>query len=178
MRIIIGLGNKDEKYSQTRHNAGFMAVDALARELGLAWETNKKFNALVAKMPDLLLVKPQNYMNNSGESAQAILNFYKISPTDASLPDILTVVHDDLDIGLGKIKISADSRSAGHNGVQSIIDRIGTKNFKRVRIGIKTEMASVVPTEKFVLEKFRKEEMEIIKKLLPEITKQIKIALI
>jgi peptidyl-tRNA hydrolase, PTH1 family len=189
MKIIAGLGNPDEKYSITRHNAGFMVLDALALELGLAWEKNKKFKALIIKIPgksiptikeDTVLVKPQDYMNNSGGTMQAVLKFYNIDTADENLPDILTVIHDDLDIDLGKYKISVDSRAAGHNGVQSIIDRIGTKNFTRIRIGIKPmpqmDLArrNEVEAAKFVLEKFKLEELETIKNLLPEIIKKIR----
>jgi len=174
MKIIVGLGNPETKYNNTRHNAGFMVLDALAKELGLKWEMNKKFNSLTIKHEGMILAKPQTYMNNSGEAVQALLHFYKINPLSEDLPEILTVVHDDLDIGLGEFRISADSRSAGHNGAESIIERLGTKNFKRIRIGIKTGMSGRIPAEKFVLEKFKPEELEIINKLIPEIIKKIK----
>ncbi|MBU4375476.1 aminoacyl-tRNA hydrolase [Patescibacteria group bacterium] len=214
MRIIIGLGNPGEKYKLTRHNAGFMAVDALAEKYNSVWKFNKKFNAdITSPQPSpsqgegesgrLILAKPQTFMNNSGQAVQAILSYYKLLPSHCSaavsrrglrrflfrrsplrrdcdeakkvnLSDILTVIHDDIDIELGKYKISTDSRSAGHNGVQSIINHLKTKKFKRIRIGIKTDLAEKMPTEKFVLQKFDAKEMEIINNLILEIIAESK----
>lgn len=174
MKIIVGLGNPENKYEYTRHNAGFLAIDALASDLGAGWTANKKFKALIAEQAGFLLVKPQTYMNLSGESVQAILSFYKIDPHDPRLPDMLTVIHDEMDIDLGQVRVSVDSRSAGHNGVQSIIDKLGTKNFTRIRIGIKIERPEGMPTDKFVLQKFGKNELEAIYKVIPEIIKGIK----
>ncbi len=165
-KVIIGLGNPGEKYEQTRHNAGFMAVDALASELGLKWKTNKKFNALETKSGDIILLKPLTFMNDSGSSVAAALAYYKLAPTD------LTVIHDDLDIELGKYKISVDSRSAGHRGVESIIDRLNTKNFRRLRIGIKTPDLIKIPAEKFVLQKFKAEEKKIINSIILKVIKE------
>jgi peptidyl-tRNA hydrolase, PTH1 family len=169
-KIIVGLGNPGSKYEKTRHNAGFMAVDYLAEKLGAVWQLNKKFNAFCAEADGLILTKPQTFMNCSGEPVYKILNYYKlldktaglIRKKDQDLSEVLTVVHDDLDIELGKFKISIDSRSAGHNGVQSIIDRLKTKKFTRVRLGIKAEKVSVIGAEKFVLQKFIAEENKII----------------
>lgn len=178
MKIIAGLGNPEKKYELTRHNAGFMVVDVLAKELGESWKKEKKFNAEIIKTGDIILAKPLTYMNLSGEAVQKILSFYKIpySPPDkggeGGLLDNLTVIHDDIDIPLGKFKISVDSRSAGHNGVQSIIDALGTKNFKRIRVGIKAEEKEKIPADKFVLQKFKKEELKIIKKIVGKIVKK------
>ncbi|MDD5291095.1 MAG: aminoacyl-tRNA hydrolase [Patescibacteria group bacterium] len=187
MHIIIGLGNPGKKYENTRHNVGFMALDALAEKIGGGWKTNKKFQAQICQRGNTILVKPQTFMNNSGQSVRAVLAYYKLLPKklgvfkvkDSDLSEILTVIHDDIDINLGKYKISIDSRSAGHKGVESIINHLKTKNFKRIRIGIRTEMAIRVPADlprrnemeagKFVLEKFKKEELEIIKKLITEL---------
>ena len=182
MKIIVGLGNPDKKYENTRHNVGFMAIDALAEKLGLTWEESKKFRAQICQSGNTIFVKPQTFMNNSGQSVRAVLAYYKLLPKklgvfkvkDSDLSEILTVIHDDIDISLGKYKISIDSRSAGHKGVESIITHLKTKNFKRVRIGIRTEMANRMPADKFVLEKFREEELKImdnlIAKLITELT--------
>lgn len=168
MLVIVGLGNPGEKYKLTRHNIGFMAIDVLAKRLDLAWEKNKRLNAEIAKGADgLILVKPLTYMNNSGEAVQAVLSYFK------KTPDTLTVIHDDIDINLGKYKTSIDSRAGGHNGVQSIIDLLKTKNFKRIRIGIKTEEKGLIPTEKFVLQKFNKEELSIVNNIIKEIIEKI-----
>ncbi len=159
MRIIIGLGNPGKKYESTRHNAGFMAVDYLAENLGLVWENNKKLKAEIAKNENIILAKPLTFMNDSGISAAAILSYFKLTP------EILTIIHDDLDIESGKYKISTDSRSAGHKGVESIIGALKTKNFQRVRIGIKPAAQAKIPAEKFVLQKFTGEEKNTIKKI-------------
>ena len=159
-----------------------MAVDALAERLGLTWQNNKKFLAEIAKDNDIILVKPLTFMNNSGQAVQGILSFYKLLPKkfglltakDADLSSVLTVIHDDLDIDLGKYKISLDSRSAGHKGVESIIDRLKTKKFTRVRIGIKTNNLEKIPPEKFVLQNFANQEKEIIDQLILKIIEKIK----
>ena len=166
MRIIAGLGNPGKQYEHTRHNVGFLAVDALAKQLGLNWTISKKINAEIAKGADLLLIKPLTFMNESGSTAAAALAYFKLTP------DSLTVIHDDLDIELGKHKVSTDSRSAGHNGVQSIIDRLKTKNFKRIRIGVKIPELEKIPAEKFVLQKFKLEEKKIINLIISQIIKK------
>lgn len=182
MRVIIGLGNPGNQYQYTRHNAGYLALDYLAAQIAeqkgekLVWEENKKFLALIYKSGELILVKPLSFMNESGKSVQAILGYYHLLPKkiglirtkDSDLSDILTVIHDDIDIDLGKMKISLDSRSAGHRGVESIIKSLKTKNFKRLRLGINSPSKGLIPTDKFVLQKFSPEEL---KKLNEVITK-------
>ena len=182
MRIIIGLGNPGEQYKNTRHNLGFMAVDALTIKLGLNWENNKKFKAELAKNDSVILVKPQDFMNNSGQAVASVLSYYKLLPkklgliktANADLSEILTVIHDDLDIELGKFKVSIDSRSAGHRGVESIISHLKTKNFKRIRIGIKTPTLENIPADKFVLIKFNDEELKMIYTIVPTALNEIK----
>ncbi|MDD4271597.1 MAG: aminoacyl-tRNA hydrolase [Patescibacteria group bacterium] len=181
MNIVVGLGNPGKQYEITRHNAGFMAINALAKELGLAWSANKKFKAEIAEGQGLILIKPQTFMNNSGQAAAAVLSYYKLLPkklgilktADADLSNILTVIHDDLDIELGKYKISLDSRSAGHNGVQSIIDYLKTKNFKRIRLGIRTPALEKIPADKYVLGKFNATELKIIQGQISQIKKEL-----
>ena len=181
MKIIIGLGNPDKKYKQTRHNVGSMTVDSLAEQLGLIWQENKKLKSIIAKNNGMILAKPQTYMNNSGQAVRAILDYYKIIPKklglfttkDSDLSNQLTIIHDDMDIELGKHKLSIDSTSAGHNGVKSIIDYLKTKNFKRIRIGIKNEKSLNIPTEKFVLQNFNKEELEIINHRIAQISTEL-----
>lgn len=182
MKIIIGLGNPGTKYESTRHNIGFMVVDEFARQHNLTWQDDKKNKALVAKGTDYLLVKPQTFMNNSGETVAALLRYYHLLPRtifgtkkDSNLISVLTVIHDELDLPLGKNKLAINSSSAGHNGVQSIIDHLKTKNFQRIRIGVSTEERKNIPGDKFVLQRFSDEEMEIVKKMLPEILSNIKL---
>jgi peptidyl-tRNA hydrolase, PTH1 family len=133
MKLIVGLGNPGEEYSETRHNIGFMVVDKLAKELGEhapVWEYNKKANAQTCSVGGVLLVKPSTYMNASGEAVGKLAAYYKIDTTD------IWVIHDDIDLPLGKLKIRAQGASAGHNGVESIIKDIGTDKFVRFRLGI------------------------------------------
>lgn len=163
MKLIVGLGNPGKQYELTRHNAGFLAVDYLAKELGLEWSEHKKTKSLIAKVGETIFLKPQTFMNLSGETVVAALNFFKADKAD------LVIIHDDIDVDLGKIKTTGSSRAAGNNGVQSIINALGTQDFFRLRVGVRTEARNIIPAEKFVLEKFKKEELEIIKQLFPEI---------
>lgn len=158
MRLIVGLGNPGKTYAKTRHNAGFMVLDKLREELAKEynmsdWELSKKFNAEVCGCTingnKIMLAKPMTFMNASGQAIQLIAHFYKLT-----VPDLI-VVHDDKDIKLGEIKVQTDKSSAGHNGVQSIIDHIGAQNFTRVRVGVASENPKKMQdTAKFVLNKF------------------------
>lgn len=133
MKLIIGLGNPGGKFATTRHNIGFMVVERLARELGTSpptWEKDEKKNVLTARIGDVLLVKPQTFMNKSGFAVKAIADYYKITPAD------VWVVHDDIDLPLGKIRIRQKGGSAGHNGVQSILEELKSDAFLRFRMGI------------------------------------------
>lgn len=157
MQVIVGLGNPDEKYLNTRHNAGFLALAYIIREIG-AELIDTKFEAKVHEMRDPkknLLVFPQTYMNNSGSAVKAILDFYKLTPKD------ILILHDEVDLPLGTIKFTENSGTAGHNGVQSIVEALGTQEFRRIRIGIESrENKDQPPTEAFVLQTFTPEEME------------------
>ena len=142
MKLIIGLGNPGKQYQKTRHNIGFMVLDSLKTEFEkscntLNWELNKKFNAetcgCTINNEKIILAKPMTFMNHSGQSTQLIMNFYKMKIDD------LIVVHDDKDIKLGEIKVQADKNHAGHNGIKSIIEHIGTKNFTRIRVGVASD---------------------------------------
>lgn len=139
MKIIVGLGNPGQKYLSTRHNLGFIFLDKLREKWSLPdFRLENKFNAELSQGElagqKVLLAKPQNFMNLSGETVKKILAFYKLGVDD------LLVIHDDIDIFCGKFKLATDSTSAGHNGVQNIIDNLGTKKFARLRIGIKNEL--------------------------------------
>ncbi len=178
MHIIVGLGNPGEQYKNTRHNIGWLALDYLLKDA--KWLTNKKFNALIYEDGDLLFVKPLGFMNNSGQTVQKIMNYYGLLPKslglinkkDSSLNDVLTVIHDELDLEFGTYKIASDSGSAGHNGVQSIIDYLKTKKFRRLRLGIKNELLKThIPPDKFVLSSFGAEEQ----KKLPELFAKLNI---
>ncbi len=153
MKLIIGLGNPGKKYERTRHNVGFMVLDYFQQEDGFAeWRLDKKFNALLAEGEindeKIILAKPQTFMNESGRAVRAVADYYKIKPVD------IWVIHDDLDIPLGKLKIKKTGRSAGHKGVQSIIDYLKTPDFNRLRLGIQPLGGQKEKSEDLVLEKF------------------------
>ncbi len=154
MKMIVGLGNPGPKYQYTRHNVGFMVVDGLSRRLEISI-CNLKFKALLGKKGDLLLVKPQTYMNLSGEAVLPILNYFKIEPQD------LMVVYDDMDIPLGEIRIKSKGSSGGHKGMQSIIDSLGTEEFNRLRVGI-GRPDPTLDVINYVLKVFPKDEVPVI----------------
>lgn len=163
MKLIIGLGNPGIKYEHTRHNIGFCAVEDLARDLGgEPWSIQMQFNAFISQAlvgaEKIILAKPQTFMNNSGLSAKTISAYYKIEPQD------ILVVHDEIDLALGEFKIQKNRGAAGHKGVQSIIDHLKTKNFIRLRIGIRPNEQKMPEqeTESFVLQKFSEQEEEIL----------------
>lgn len=137
MKLIVGLGNPGEKYVKTRHNIGFMVVDELAKKLSTShyqFSKEKKFEAEILKVhyknEDLILVKPHTMMNASGEAISKLLTINHLPLSD------IWVIHDDLDLPLGKIKIIKDHGSAGHHGVDSIIEELKTDDFVRFRVGI------------------------------------------
>jgi len=167
MKIIIGLGNSGEKYNDTRHNVGFEMIDAFGKKYDFPdFALDKKFKAEISKEKETVLVKPQTFMNASGEAVKAILDFYKLMPED------IIVIHDDLDIELGEFKIATDSRSAGHNGVQDIIEKLGTQKFLRLRIGI--GHSDTIPEESYVLQKLSGEEKAKIQAIEENIISEIK----
>lgn len=136
--VIVGLGNPGGDYEKTRHNVGFMVVDRIAERLGCAPVRDKKYGAHAARGRlgdfELLLVKPQSYMNLSGEPTRKAL-------ADAGIPEAewkekLIIVHDELDLPVGRMKIQTDRGAGGHNGIKSIIGSLGTQSFARVRVGV------------------------------------------
>lgn len=173
MKLIVGLGNPGNKYEQTRHNAGFMAVDFFLQNLQ-AISCQSKFNAQICEYHEdgnkIFFVKPQSFMNLSGEVVTEIIQFYKINPSVN-----LLVLHDEVDLPFGTIREAKDSGAAGHNGVQNIIDELGTKDFARIRIGVESrEENSPLPTDVFVLNKFNADELkQLHESILPETSKLI-----
>jgi len=161
MTIIIGLGNPGKKFENTRHNVGFMVIDEYAKKNNFpAFELQKKSNAFICEKDDTLLVKPQTFMNDSGKSVQALAKNY-------SNP-LLVVIHDDIDLPIGKIKIVKERGSAGHKGVESIIEAIGNEGLVRFRVGIGAE--NKTEALKIVLKKFSPDEQKIINTMLEKIT--------
>ena len=134
MLIIAGLGNPDEKYQGTRHNVGFDVVDRLAEKYQIAVDT-KKHRALIGKGviegQKVLLVKPQTYMNLSGESIRSLVEYYKIDPEEE-----LLVIYDDISLEVGQLRIRRKGSAGGHNGIKNIIAQLGTDTFQRIKVGV------------------------------------------
>jgi PTH1 family peptidyl-tRNA hydrolase len=134
VQLIVGLGNPGPKYEQTRHNVGFVFVDTLARAKGVSLRPEAKFHGEVGKLlldgHELWLLKPMTYMNRSGQAAGALANFYKVPP------ESVLVVHDELDIPVGQLRLKQGGGHGGHNGLRDIISQLGSREFLRLRIGI------------------------------------------
>lgn len=160
MKIIVGLGNPGKEYVNTRHNIGFMFVDEVAKTNNLSFYLDKSKRAELAtgtiKGEKVVLVKPITYMNLSGEALRLVMDYYKVGVED------IIVIHDDLDLPTGKLRIRANGSSGGHNGLKSIIANIKTQEFKRIKIGIDKKGAVI----DYVLGKFSKMELEEISKVL------------
>lgn len=179
MKIIVGLGNPGFEYHKTRHNLGFLALDKIAATLGDQigpFDLKNKFSAEVAETfgtkEKIILVKPQTFMNNSGEAVQKIVSFYKI---DAK-KDLL-VIYDDKDLELGEIRERGRS-AGGHKGMDSIIKMLKTEEIARLRLGIKSDALKQKPTGNFVLEKLSKNETEILEKeVFPKVVQKVKLNL-
>lgn len=133
-RLIVGLGNPGSKYHETRHNVGFMLMDAMAKKYGLTFKADKVFEAEVADTfidgEKIYFVKPTTFMNESGRAVHALLSYYGLSARD------VLVVYDDLDMATGKIRFRQKGSAGGHNGIKSIIHHLGTQEFDRIKIGI------------------------------------------
>lgn len=159
IKLIVGLGNPGPDYEQTRHNAGFWLLDQLA---GNGLQRDKNFNALLAKVriagEEVWLLQPQTFMNRSGQSVGAICRFYKITP------DQVLVVHDELDIAPGLVKLKKGGSSGGHNGLKDITAALGTQDYWRMRIGIGHPRTLNLQqgVADFVLHRPRKEEQPLI----------------
>lgn len=172
MYLIVGLGNPGEKYLKSRHNAGFIVCDGLASQ----WEYDKYADADVSKSGDIIVVKPQTFMNNSGTSVKVLAKKYSI------VPQHIIVIHDDIDLPFGGTKIVFASGPGGHNGVRSIIDQLGTNEFVRVKVGIAptdTEGRATKPkpgflqsqksaVAKYVLKDFSTADMNTFRTRMPE----------
>lgn len=177
MKVIVGLGNPGEKYNNTRHNVGFMVAEALVRKLqapNSKFQINQKTNSEILKIKagneDIILAKPQTMMNNSGYAVDKILRYY-----DIKILSDLWVIHDDLDLPLGKIKIKTGGGAAGHHGVESIIEQVGSGDFVRFRLGIgkpgghdEWEKKNIDrrKVEDYVLEDFRGSDLVEAKKMI------------
>lgn len=163
--IIIGLGNPGKKFEKTRHNVGFMALDKFAKENNFSdFELQKKTDSLVSEFENTILVKPQTFMNESGKAVKKI--------SDNIDTKNLIIIHDDVDLPAGKIKIVKERGSAGHKGVESIIKSIGNENLIRIRIGISP--GKNTEAKKIVLKNFLTEEQEKISEAIKNSSEALK----
>ena len=142
MKIIAGLGNPGAQYANTPHSVGFEVVDALAAAAGVAWEEKRQYRCLWAKVvvagQPTLLLKPQTYMNLSGESVAPVVKYHNATAAD------LIVVQDDIDLAVGRLRIRKGGSCGGHNGVRNIIERLGTPDFARLKVGVGKDRSNVV----------------------------------
>jgi peptidyl-tRNA hydrolase, PTH1 family len=170
-KLIVGLGNPGAEYEATRHNAGFWFADAIADELKTSFNKEQKFAGWFAKAKfkgnDVLILKPNTYMNRSGQSVQAVANFYKVNANE------ILVIHDELDMMPGSIKMKFGGGTGGHNGLKDIQSKIGTPDYWRVRVGIGHPRTLGLQQEvaDFVLHPARFEEQDAINTTLPRLLK-------
>ena len=169
MKLIVGLGNPGAKYAPTRHNLGFMVLDHIAQHLQVEFEA--KFDGLLAKAnamnQDLVLAKPQTMMNLSGRAVQQIASFYKIEPSD------IWVIHDDIDLEFGKLRVRRGGSSGGHNGLKSVIEQIGD-SFVRFKIGVANEqLRQQIDPEHFVLQAFGASEANHLPQIISSTAEQV-----
>lgn len=161
MKLIVGLGNPDKEYSNTRHNVGFMAIDQIANFLGVTFNS-KKFNGSYIKLnykgEEIILLKPLKYMNLSGEVVRDFVNYFKIDIND------ILIISDDMDLSIGSMKLKYKGSCGGHNGLRNIETHLSTQEYKRLKIGI--SKSTLIDTKDYVLGKLSKEEKEEINKIL------------
>lgn len=171
MLLIVGLGNPGRKYNQTRHNIGFMVLDYLAAEAGAVFKESK-WDADFVKTNlwsrSLLFAKPTSYMNLSGRPVSQIASYYQIPPEQ------IVVIHDDLDLDVGRVKIVCGRGAGGHNGIKSIIEHLGTREFIRIRVGIGRPQGQIPPAS-FVLSKFENDELAEVRQVFADIEQGIKL---
>lgn len=174
IKLIIGLGNPGKKYEKTRHNIGFTVVNELVSARGLDWQTGR-FAAELAEGKvagqRIFFLKPLTYMNKSGESVAGIVHYYKIDASE------LLVIHDDLDLPLGRVRITVKGSAGGHNGIKSIIQHLGTDDFTRLKIGIGRPPNTKVEVVDHVLAPFLKEETQVVAKIVKIATQAVEACL-
>lgn len=173
MTLIVGLGNPGKEYRWTRHNMGFLVLDAWARAHSLTFAT-RKFSAKIGTgavfRKKVLLAKPMTFMNLSGQSIAPLVRYFKVPPED------LVIVHDDLDLAPGRVKIKSGGGDGGHQGLRSAVECLGTQEFVRVRVGIGRPPDGLTATE-YVLEEFNGEEKGVLKETVERATRAVEIIL-
>lgn len=176
-QLIVGLGNPEPKYEQTRHNIGFAAVDAASRFWQIPLSENRKFQGAFGEgklgADKIRLLKPLTYMNNSGQAIRAVTDWYKLPPSS------VLVIYDDMDLPLGKIRLRKSGSAGGHNGMKSAIAHLGTQNFPRLRIGIGKPQAAIKDdssTVSYVLGRFSAAENQVVSQVLQLVLEAIELS--
>jgi len=180
IKLIAGLGNPGQNLQNTRHNFGFMIIDVWAKNRGLDFVFNKKFNALIAQSREqkflfptfdkIILAKPQTMMNNSGQSIKKISQYFKIKPEE------ILVVHDENDLPFGNLKLIFNKSAAGHRGIESTTNQLKTQSFFRLRLGIAPQVSTNLSLEDFVLQDFSPQEQQSLPDIIKKATEIISIA--
>ena len=182
MLLIVGLGNPGPKYETTRHNIGFMVVDKVVKDMDIAgetWQKNDEFKSHIFKKGDLVFAKPQTFMNASGVAVRKLAKFYKVEQKN------IWVIHDDIDLTLGKIRIKIGGGSAGHHGIESIHREVGEGDFVRFRMGVgrgqdpkRSSLGAIRHRiEKFVVSAFTIHEEAEVRKMVKHGAKAVQLAL-
>lgn len=162
MRLVAGLGNPGNKYLKSRHNLGFLVVDSFIAGAGLSWQYSQDWICYFAKNADAVFVKPLTFMNKSGVSVSAVSNFYNIDAKD------ILVVYDELDLPFGKVRLAFNGMSAGHKGIDSVIESLGSVDFGRLRVGIGRPENPKMDASDYVLGEFDDSQKKGLKKLIDE----------
>ncbi len=168
--IILGLGNPGEEYERTRHNAGFLVVNELAKKLNVSFKDVDSFQAEVAdgRIGDhkVIIAKPWTFMNASGRAVSALANFYKVPPNH------IIIVADDVSLPLGTLRVRTEGSAGGHNGLKSIIEHLKTESFPRVKIGVDPQPANV-PLEAWVLSRLSKDELKLLSPVIDQAVNEL-----
>jgi peptidyl-tRNA hydrolase, PTH1 family len=177
LKLLVGLGNPGPQYELTRHNAGFLVIDAVAEKFGIQLgKTKFEASGGAGKIGDepVVLLKPLTYMNLSGQSVRAASNYYRTSPID------IVVIHDDIDLEVGKVKTRMGGGHGGHNGIRSIMECLSSPDFQRIKLGIgRPPMDSKISVHDWVLGRFSDEELQrLTAAMLDEVLNRLKIALV
>jgi PTH1 family peptidyl-tRNA hydrolase len=171
MKLIIAQGNPGRQYARTRHNTGFIVVDTFAESLAASWKTHDKFKSDIAEVSvngeKILLVKPNTFYNDTGIAARSIVDFYKLDPVN----DVL-VIHDELALPFGTIRVRGKGSDAGNNGIKSLNAHLGP-DYARIRIGIWNERRELLNDADFVLSAFSEAEVKALKEMSQKIVKQL-----
>ena len=172
--IVVGLGNPDRKYTLTRHNSGFLCIDMLSQKLNFRVD-KLKFKSLIADTTigghRLIVMKPQTYMNNSGEAVRECANFYKIKPEN------IIVIYDDISLDVGKLRIRRKGTDGGHNGIKSIIYHLNSDQFPRIKVGCGKKPHPDYNLADWVLSEFKKDEQKALEPALENACKAIELLL-